>query len=121
MFLSDDYKQLLHEIYEVSYSQETVITGGGGTVVSHALIDVQISTRSRLAKAIAEIDVDEAKAKRVGEILEEYRAIALDFSPIDRDGYKFNPARNLKRIKKALYAYTGIWYEIGGAGCLPLG
>lgn len=122
MLLSDHYKQLLHEIYEVPFSPETVITAGGGTIVSHTLFDVQTSVRQRLAKAISQIDADPSKAMRVGKILDEYETIALDFSTIDRDGYKLNPSKNLRRIKKALYTYTGIRYEDGGGvNCLPLG
>jgi hypothetical protein len=121
MPLSERQKQLLYEIYGVSYSQKTVTTSGGGFTPTPTLFDVRSGVKQQLVEAIAFIDTEESRVARVAEILEEYDAIALDFSTIDREGYSMRPSRNLKRIHEALYAHTGIFFQKNQANNILLG
>lgn len=108
MFLSDETKNLLFEIYGVTYTVETIVTEGYNSAAISFTFDAGNTVRTRLLKAINILDADESMAQRVTEIMKEYKEIALDFSPIERDGYRMNPKVNLRRIYTALYPYTGI-------------
>lgn len=106
--LTQRQENLLFEIYSVSFLPTTVVTEGNGNSASPTFFDVRIGVKQQLVMAIALINEEEAMSLRVTEILEEYENFALDYSTIDREGYAFRPARNLKRIHLALYPYTGI-------------
>ena len=123
MPLTDQSKHLLHEAYQVPYTDTTVISGGFGTNSStSSAFDFQLGVREQLAKAISSIDRDETMVKRVEAILAEYQQIALDRSNINREGYEFKASRNLKAIFESLYSYTGIMMRQGRrSNQLPLG
>lgn len=121
MPLSDAHKHLLYEIYEVSYRQTTTITGGGGSAPTPTLFDVAVGVKKQLEDAIAEIDADDSQSARVGAIVAQYEEISTDFSTIDREGYSFRPEKNLSRIRKVLYPYTGIVFSPSGGNRIVLG
>jgi hypothetical protein len=123
MPLTDQSKHLLREIYQVPYTDTTVISGGFGSNSStSSAFDFQLGVRQQLEKAIAGIDADETMVKRVEAILAEYQQIALDRSNINREGYEFKASRNLRAIFSSLYSYTGIMMRQGRqSNRLPLG
>jgi len=123
MPLTDQSKHLLREMYQVPYTDTTVISGGFGSNSStSSAFDFQLGVREQLIKAVTAIDGDETMVKRVEAILVEYQQIALDRSNINREGYEFKASRNLKAIFECLYSYTGIMMQTGRrSNQLPLG
>lgn len=95
--LAPEEELLLFELYGITTP---------GTAIPIGEVDVVI--QNQLMAAIASINSDVAKVLRVQEILSEYTSIALDPSPIEREGYSFRLNRNLDHIKRLLYSYTAI-------------
>jgi hypothetical protein len=116
MPLSDRSKHLLHEIYGVPYAQTTTVVTGLGAAPSASYFDFRTGVKEQLEKAIGAIDASDSMAARIDEILEEYENWALDYSTIDREGYSMRPERNERRVRQALYPYTGILFSNGSNG-----
>jgi len=120
--LTEAQKLKLYEVYEVSHQADIVVTlGQGGQSLPSPVFGVLQGVKAQLDIAIAFINTDAAQSERVGEILAEFDTFWLDPSTIDREGYKFNPTRNLKRIRQALFPYTGILFNSSSSNRIPLG
>lgn len=112
---------LLHEVYECPQIATVIATGGTGVALPPLYIGTYTSVQTQLKAAIDFINQDVSRVTRVGEILAEYEGLALDPSPIERDGYSFSASRNLKAIRRALYPLTGILWNQAVTNRTPLG
>lgn len=114
---------LLYEIYETPQIDTAIMSYGMGVTVPPIYIGAYTTMKAQLQRGINFIDQDASRVARVGEILEEYKGLSLDQSPIDRDGYSFNAQRNLKAIRKALTPLTGIYWtgSVGQINVTPWG
>lgn len=122
MPLSSAQENLLHEIYQVTKASDVVIDGNFyGIAIAPQPVWIQGSLRDRLAAAIVAINADLGMSDRVGKILGQYDCLGLDPSNIDRNGYSFRYNQSVKRLKEALYTYTGIIPSDGQANNIGLG
>lgn len=117
--LTEEEVSLLFEIYGLPRVPYTVTMGlyglsrlepwilnSNGSAYDYVNVDsVAIST---LLNSVNLINQVPAQVTRVKEILKEYKCISLDLSPINTDGYKMNPEKNIKNLRTKLYTYTGL-------------
>lgn len=121
MPLTERQEYLLHELYGIPTSADTIVLGESGFAQAPPLAGFAQSPRQHLAAAILRINADEFKVDRVIEILATYEEIALDPSAIERDGYKFRHSQSLKNLQDRLYPFTGILLLDQGGNRLCLG
>lgn len=113
--LSDQEIGLLFEIYEITFRDYTVVSGGSGqSRLMPDLFSAGKSIRDALLIAIDDINANPSHVERVQAILVEFEQLSLDPSKIDSSGYSLRPDNNLRAIRERLYTYTGVLFLKGG-------
>lgn len=112
--LSDAEIGLLFEIYEITFRDYTVASGGSGqSRLMPDLYSAGRSIRDALLLSIDGINANPSHVERVQAILVEFEQLSLDPSKIDSSGYSLRPDNNLKAIRDRLYTYTGVLFMKG--------